>query len=229
LTIGTGAGGGCGVFLGNTAMAASRTTLVGDQGGAPTATVTLNPDGTMTVVWGSMTINGSPADVATFVGLLTHDMGRTAAGRSHLLQVVNDTGHPTTYNVGRNQPGVFVDSFNTNQVDLSDIEAYPDVPPPGHPNTPTRGEHVTHFVVERNDDANNRAARGADPFTPAHAAGTAAHNDVRRELGQSPEISATGTRPDAAGNSDVNFNYADGTHTTTHLDRNSNVTGVVPP
>jgi hypothetical protein len=219
---------GCGVFLGNLSMAASRTTLVGDLGGAPTATVTFNADGTVTIAWGSMTINGSPADAATFVGMLTNQMGRTAAGRGHLLRVVNDTTHPTTYNVGRNQPGVFVDSFNSNDVDLTDIEAYPEGPLAGHPNAATQGEHVTHFVVERNDNANNGAGL-ADPFTPAHATGTAAHNDVRRELGQSPELSATGTPRDAAGNRQSHFNYADGTRTTTHLDRNNNITRIDHP
>lgn len=211
--------GGCGVFLGNLAQSASRTTLVGDAGGAPAATVTFNADGTVTIVWGSMTITGSPADAATFVGMLTREMGMTAAGRGHLLRVVNDTAHPTTYLVGRNQPGVFVDSFNGNEVDLSDIEAYPSTPPGANPNMPTQGEHVTHFVVERNDDANNNAG-----FGPAHQAGTNAHNDVRTELGQSPETSATSTPT-----GDVVFNYADGTSTTTHLNSNGDITGITPP
>jgi hypothetical protein len=87
---------------------------------------------------------------------------------------------------------------------------------------------VTHFVVERNDNANNGAGL-ADPFTPAHAAGTAAHNDVRTELGQSPETSATGAGTDAAGNSLTDFSYADGTRTRTHLDANNNVVQVDQP
>src|SRR5262249_429567 len=132
--------GGCGVFLGNPALFATRTTLVGDAGGAPAATVTMNPNGTMTVTWGSMTIDGTPADAATFWGMLTHDMGATAAGRARLLGVVNDTGHPTTYHVGRHQPGVIGDNFGTNEVDLSDMEMFPSTPPPGHSDMTTRGE-----------------------------------------------------------------------------------------
>jgi hypothetical protein len=220
---------GCGVFLGNLSLSATRTTLVGDAGGAPSATITFNANGTVTVVWGSITITGTPADVATFVGMLTHDLGATAAGRANLLAVVNDTGHPTTYLVGRNQPGVLVDAFNTNQVDLSDLEQFPTTPPAGHPNTATRGEVINHFLTERNDDANFGAGRGANRFGPAHQQGINAQNSIRNELGQSPATSNAPAGTDAAGNQLINLNYADGTATVLHLNNNSDIVQFDPP
>lgn len=188
--------------------------------GGPVASVTA-AGGNLSVVAGGVTITGPADDVIAFMGMMG-SIG-TVSGRTAVAQVINDTAHPITMNVGRNQPGTIIDNFGTNAVDVGDLSQIPATPAAGHPNTTTQDEMIVHFMVERNDAAHGNA------FGPAHQAGINAQNAVRAERGQPAVNSQVFAGTDAAGNTIGRTNYADGTHQDTIIDANNNVVRVDPP
>src|SRR5215831_9338262 len=129
--------------------------------------------------------------------------------RSSFSEIGNDVdpGHLVQAKLGRKQPGVLIDSFATNDVDLDDLEHFVKTPGKDHPNEMTQGEQLIHILAER-----RAAVTSAHPddFGPAHAKATAVHNQYRAELGQSPEVSATAA-PDGRGGLTGTTSYRDGT------------------
>jgi PAAR motif len=200
------------------------TVLIGATGGGGSAAAASPvPGAPITVSVGGLTITGAPLDVARFEQMLQEDAASTVAGRARLAQIIGDKAHPITCLVGRNQPGVLGDSFNSNEVDLDDFEQFASSPSHGHPNEATRGEEMIHFLAERHD-----AAANGSSFADAHQEGMNAQNEVRAERGQSPVVSQTGTaNPD--GSIDARFNYQDGTHEDLHVDNTEKITRIVPP
>jgi len=173
--------------------------------GGPVASISIT-GGVMTATWGGLTITGSPSDVTTFVSMLSAMALNSRTGAGVLATITGDTGHPVTCRVGRNQPGVFGDAFNTNAVDLADLQGFPASARAGH-NDFTTDEALVHFLTERHDSA----ANGSN-FNTAHQAGINAQNQLRGETGQSQVVSQQLAGHDAAGNSIARFTYADGTH-----------------
>jgi hypothetical protein len=190
--------------------------------GGPTASVTVS-GGNMTVVDGGLNISGQTDDTVAFLQMMA-SVG-TLAGRTSLAGVINDTAHPITLNIGRNDGNTIVDSFGTNAVDVGDLSQVPAAPPPGHPNATTRDEMIIHFMVERN----NAAVTGKPNFGPAHQAGIAAQNAMRAERGQPAVVSQVFAGRDSAGNMIGRTNYADGTHQDSIIDGSSNIIRVNPP
>jgi PAAR motif len=190
--------------------------------GGPTAAVSVS-GGTMTVVDGGVNITGPTADVVAFLQMMG-TIG-TQAGRASMAQVISDTGHPVTLNVGRNQANTIVDNFGSNAVDVGDLSQVPATAPAGHPNATTRDEMIVHFMVERN----HAAVSGSPNFGPAHQAGIDAQNAMRAERGQPAITSQVFAGHDAAGNAIGRTNYADGTHQDAIIDNHNNVIRVDPP
>ncbi|HSS00287.1 MAG TPA: FG-GAP-like repeat-containing protein [Kofleriaceae bacterium] len=139
-----------------------------------------------------ITVTGSKADIKAWNNMLIETWGSSATARQLLSDIGNDTdkSHAITVNLGRKQAGVLVDSFGTKDVDLDDIDHFPVTPSTAHPNEMTRGEQVVHILAERRS-AN--LSSNPNDFTAAHTAATAVHNQLRGELGQTAETSATGS------------------------------------
>jgi RHS repeat-associated protein len=83
-----------------------------------------------------------------------------------------------------NSSKVFLDDFPTQTVSVNHLRAVPSRPPSGMSDYPTRGEFMTHFLMEYAKAAES-GAFNFWTFIPAHAAGMAAQNEFRAGLGQS--------------------------------------------
>ncbi len=180
--------------------------------------------GAMTFVsFGGLNVSGATEDVNIFLAMMAETAAATNTARLQFATVAGDTAHPITLLVGRGQNGVLVDSFGTNQVNVSDLEQVPATPPAGHPKATARDEMITHFLVERHD-----AAANGSNFNTAHQAGINAQNQMRTERGQ-PAITGQNYATDAAGNNVGRTNYADGSHQDLQLTPDNHVSGVTPP
>jgi uncharacterized Zn-binding protein involved in type VI secretion len=116
--------------------------------GGPTGVVTVHPDGTITFTLGGMVVNGTPEDVAHWMSLLARESLNSPSFHRSIVDMVADTTHPTTFNVGRDN-AYWVDSFATNNVDFNDLEWYDEDPNPDYPWAETQGEVISHFIDER--------------------------------------------------------------------------------
>ena len=153
-------------------------------------------------------------------------------GRKLIAEIGNDPdpSHAITINVGLRQPHVLVDSYATNDVDLTDIEQFPVAPSAAHPQEMTRGEVTVHFLAER-----RAAALAATPgpsrqalFSDAHKAGIAAQAQYRVDKGQSPVKSNTGTQ-EADGSTTATFRFENGSQEVLNVDSDGAITKVTPP
>ena len=177
----SGDAGGCGVFLGNPALAGTRSTLIG----GPTGSVVSTPGGGVTVTLGGMVVNGSPEDVAQWMSMLAREMGNSPSFYNAVMDMVNDTAHPIPFNIGRDNAW-WVDSFANNNVDLNDLAWYPTDPDPDYPWAQTQGELMAHVIEERR----HAAVNGTD-FHPAHNAALAPgglQHQYRQDRGQPGRI-----------------------------------------
>ncbi len=173
-----------------------------------------------------MKITGDVKEQETFRRMMRDSMGDSPTMRNLISDIGNDTDnkHTVEAKVGRSQPGVFVDSFASNEIDLNDIEQFQKAPRQGHENEATQGEQLAHFLSER-----RAALTSADPsdFEAAHQKGTDTHNAYRTERGQSEETSATGYRKN--GKEYVVFKYKDGTQHEMELDNKNDISRMIPP
>ena len=204
--------GACGVFLGDPKLTPARTVIIG--GPAAVAAVAA---GTVTMTVGGMVVNGSPEDVAAWMGIVAREMGNSEAFEIEALAMINDTAHPVRFNVGRNN-AFFVDSFANNNVDLNDLAWFDRDPNPQYPWAPTQGELVTHFVVERRE----RAVNGSG-FPAAHAAPIApggAQEQYRQDRSQPGRIvsQVSSANPTTPGDTDATFSDDSGNQYVVTLD-----------
>jgi uncharacterized Zn-binding protein involved in type VI secretion len=166
--------------------------------GGPVATLTVS-GGTVTLILGGMVINGAPRDVADFYALISREMLTSGTFSREVLGIIDDTAHPVTFNVGRDN-AYWVDSFATNAVDLNDIAWFERDVSENYPWVQTQGEIILHFIVERRDRAIN-----ANDFDTAHnvplAAG-GAQEQYRADRGQPGRIDSQ-VRVDDATNPDL--------------------------
>ena len=152
--------------------------------GGPSAVVTTIPGG-VSVTMGGMTTNGSPDDVATFIGIISREMLNSQTFLRETLAIINDPAHPVTFNVGRdNAP--WVDSFSNNNVDLNDVRWFEVNPHPNYPWVQTQGEIVLHFMVERHYAAVNGGGFAAAHNAPLGPGG--AQQQYRTDRGQPGRI-----------------------------------------
>jgi hypothetical protein len=171
--------------------------------------------------------NGSAQDIATWRQMVQHAMSDSPTLRTLVTDIGNDpdASHAITANVGRNQAGVIIDSFGTNDIDLTDIELFPVAPNALHPNEMTLGEQIVHILAER------RAARTSsnpNDFDSHHATATAVHNRYRAERGQAVEVSADGA-PNGSGGLHATVSYNDGTKQEFDVDARGNISNMRRP
>ncbi|PSM30841.1 hypothetical protein [Haliangium sp. UPWRP_2] len=173
-----------------------------------------------------MQITGSKADRMAFRKMLRRGLTDSPVLRQLVTDIGNDgdAGHRITANVGRGQPDTFVDSFDSNDVDLKDIERFPVAPSRDHKNEATQGEQLVHILAERRAAL---TAPGRQLFKRSHATATQMHNQYRAERGQSPETSARSEQRN--GKNYGIFEYGDGTKEELELDRNSDIVNIQRP
>jgi hypothetical protein len=136
-------------------------------------------------------------------------LGRIAAARdgTQRVQVIVD----------RNVPGVFIDSFNRNLVDIEDLERLPSADDPElEKNAITREEQIVHVLAERHHAARMAARLGAagqeQLFGAAHEVGLVEQNSFRAEHAQAAVTDAISHAvADAPGDAVVEYLLADGT------------------
>lgn len=204
--------------------------------GGPTATVA-TVGGVMTVTWGGMTIEGSPADVAFFLEMIAQESSRSDTVRQLFARVTTDTANPTTFNLVRGDPTVWVDAYNGNgdqtvNLDYFDSGEFPEDPSATHPDTCTRGENLVHAVDEAHQGAVLQNTNGNDPaganwYNESHAHAIDTENDYRTDRGQASQLQSSSGGP---GPDDVTFQYDNGaseihdqnTGNVTHLDPSGN-------
>ena len=173
-----------------------------------------------------LSLSGSQADQTTFRKMLRQGLGDSPVLRQLITDIGTDDDptHAIAADVGRGQASTFIDSFDTNAVDLGDIERMPIAPGKDHKNEATRGEQLVHILGERRAAA---VAPGRQLDRRAHAEGTRLHNQYRAERGQAAE---TGARNELRnGREHIVFSYADGTSEELALDSNSDIVNIQRP
>lgn len=109
------------------------------------------------------------------------EMARSRTFRDVLVEITEDSAHPVTINVGRDN-AYWIDEFSTNSVDLNDLEWIEEGPVADYRWAQTRGELILHWLVER-----RYAAVNGGGFDAAHAHPMAAggrQEQFRTDLGQ---------------------------------------------
>lgn len=172
-----------------------------------------------------MKITGDVKDQETFRRMMRDSMGDSPTMRSLISDIGNDTDnkHTVEAKVGRSQPGVFVDSFASNEIDLNDIEQFQKAPRQGHKNEATR------VNSSRTSSASGAALSAPIPATsmphikrapiPTMPTAPSAANPRRR-------------RPPATGRTGkeyVVFKYKDGTQHEMEIDNKNDISRMIPP
>jgi hypothetical protein len=156
--------------------------------------------------------------------MLIDGMTSSETFRQTIIRVGNDPKNTITVDLGRNQPGVFVDGFDTNQVDLNDIGQLPTAPRAGHHNELTQSEVILHFLEERHHSVANNTG-----FDPAHKSGVNLQNTYRAEIGQSPvQKQHIEEHPDGVTGNTI-FKFKDHTREVIQIDSLGNVLNITPP
>lgn len=179
-----------------------------------------------------MAMNGTKVDQERFRQMLREGMTDSPMFRETLTNIGNDTdpAHRITANVGRSQPGVILDSYGNDAIDLDDLEALPAAAPMAHKNQFTRNEDLLHILTER-QYALTHPDPGGDKwkvFNDAHQHGIDTQNRYRDERGQSHVLSQSGTKR-ADGGTNATIAFADGSNERWDIDRNGKFNGVTPP
>ena len=112
---------------------------------------------------GLLILPAGTADAQTLIDMIGREMARSQTFRNLIVEIVEDTAHPVTVNVGRNN-AFWGDSFGANTLDLRDIEYSRVDPNPAFTRNQVQGERLTHILVERR----HRAVTGNPNFAPAH-------------------------------------------------------------
>jgi hypothetical protein len=173
-----------------------------------------------------MRVSGSPADVKTFMKMLRDGAKGSATFTKLIHDIGNDTdpAHCVQVNVGRSQPGVVLDEYSDNDVDLDDLEQLARAPGPGNKNTMTVYEDIVHFLSERR----SALLHGAEPgdrsaFLAAHQVGLAQENAYRAERHQSPVV-ALESKPQPDGTSKAVVRFKDRTQELWNVDETGKLT-----
>ena len=150
-------------------------------------------------------LKGSPNDQKVFLDMVKREMVTSPSFSALMLAMNRDAAHPVEVTLGRNQRGVFMDSFDSQftagqqEIDLADLKKLPRDPPAGYPDAVTQGELLAHAMAEA------RVGAEGDEYSPAHEAGIKAQNDYRDDRGQSGHRKDIRLEPNRAGNLDVNY------------------------
>ncbi len=171
-----------------------------------------------------MNIIGTDADKALWDKTLIQGLTTSETFRQTFITIGNDPKNTISVDLGRNQPGVAVDSFQTNQVDLADLAMFPSVPRPNHSNEVTQSEVVIHFLQERYHNKVNGLG-----FEAAHQSGIDLQNRYRDERGQSNILNQQVTSVNPDGSVNAAFNFQNGTSQQQTIDSTGKITNIIPP
>lgn len=171
------------------------------------------------VVYATYTINGSDADRQSFLDMLSRCRNASAAFRREYDEVFNSQTAAITYNAGRSQARCLVDSFDSNNVDLDDLEKVLETAPEGNPSATTRCQVIKHFLAERWYKATHPDAE----FRECHEAGHTGENEIRGEGSQANLGERRLVQSDGTWTVETTYN---GNAETWTLDANSNITSV---
>ncbi len=129
----------------------------------------------------TLTVNGAAADQTSWNDMLNEcsEMSSTLSDLVSMIQ--NSETYTVTVNLGRNQAGVFVDSWNDKSVDLDDIEAFTDLD--GCDGQTGRCQLFVHILQEY-----WHAAVTGDGYEPSHASALQSENQVRSDLGKATTL-----------------------------------------
>lgn len=138
---------------------------------------------------GGLRFSGGARHQEWLLKAIKREMLRSPMFASLMFEIRADAQHPVEIKVGMNQPGVFVDGFDssftlgTQELDLADLARLPVDPPTGFPKAVTQGEVLVHALTEA-----RAGALGIDgernEYAEAHKAGIDAQNAYRAERGQ---------------------------------------------
>ena len=159
-------------------------------------------------------VTGSAADQKAFLDLVRREMARSQTMRDLMTTINNDAAHPVKLDVGRSQPGHFVDAFNgggKQTLDLDDIQQFPLDAPKSHPEGMVQGEQIVHALAEAREGALGQA------YGPAHAAAIDAENKYRADLGQSQKLMAPPNDTSSGAGGSVIFNFDGGYKEEVHV------------
>jgi hypothetical protein len=113
------------------------------------------------------------ADKNAWDNMLANGMSQSSTFRKLICEIGNDHDKADTIsiNLGRDQQfagsGVMVDSFVSNDVDLSDLEFFPLSPSRNAPDDETQPEAIVHLLAERRYDRLNPTSEEIGPITAA--------------------------------------------------------------
>ena len=152
----------------------------------------------------------------------------------------SDPGNAIEIVLGRDLPGVLIDSFERNLIDLEDLERLPSA----HDaeldrNAITREEQIVHILAERHHAAKMiarlRELHVMSPsrkliFNASHDIGLLRENEYRAERGQTPVIDAISHLvKDSPGAALIEYRLADGTTSYIVTSHHGQIDRIVPP
>lgn len=172
-----------------------------------------------------MSMTGSDADKEKMFQMMRDSMSDSPTARKLMTDIGNDTDptHQLKADLGRHQnitgstDGVIVDTFGTNQIDLSDIEAFSKTASKSRPNEMTQSDVLLHILAERRSAALDPTAI----FDTHHENAFKVQNAYRAERGQSAILEQTFI----PGTSNVRVPFADGSEQVVKFDGNNNTSG----
>jgi hypothetical protein len=134
----------------------------------------------------------TPADAQRLRDLVAKCQGELDSFRE-LMDAIHNSSRAVPVWPGRDQPGVFVDGFNSGQIDLSDLEKYVNprkdpetgkwVFPPGTEDAATLCENLAHVLYER-----FHANYVGGQYAPSHDAANGYESRIRHEFGQTGNL-----------------------------------------
>ncbi len=148
------------------------------------------------LAYANLVINDDPANPQhkqDFESLLA-ECEELSPAVHELMEIIRRSPRNITVNPGRSQPGIDWDGFDSNDVDLDDMDAAPipsrnpatgkwEMPAGFSPLAASRCQILAHFMWERFMAQYLRHLRPND-FTPAHESGNDYERRVRRDFGQ---------------------------------------------
>ena len=171
-----------------------------------------------------MTMSGRPRDREAWLQMIRTGIGNSSTLRETVSTIGNDPDptHAIHADLGRRQelsetpaanPGVFIDQFDSDQIDLHDLSRLPETPRARHPNDITQTEMITHILAERREAAltGNARTTNTSVFDQMHFAAQATQNRVRDEFGQTHLYDAVSRQHANDDGIDGRFIFVDGT------------------
>jgi hypothetical protein len=177
-------------------------------------------------IYGGLRVEGTQGDIALFREWLFEARAASRTFRGVLHTIHDDTAHPVQVILGHSQPHVYIDSFNTREVDLNALGLFPATIAPGD-NQQTRVEMILHFLQERWVAARLHVTSSGDPaFAVAHARAIEAQNLYRLDLGQVVMVTAQLDSPDEFAGTDSTLTwFNDGSREVYPVNANGNLAG----